>query len=90
MCGGSEANVFAATSATVRSSDRKVYHLVDWNRGILSSAPPCHGELGGTVTGMPVRKVKILSSVCEILSCFKRREYLTCVDGAIPKLESQS
>ena len=31
MCGGSEAYDFAATSAAVRSGDRKVYHLVDWN-----------------------------------------------------------
>ena len=31
MCSGSEADVSAASSPTVRSGDRKVYHLVDWN-----------------------------------------------------------
>jgi len=31
MCGGSEADVSAATSPSVRSGDLKVYHRVDWN-----------------------------------------------------------
>ena len=93
MCGGSEANVFAATPATVRSGDRRVYHLLAWN---LWNFEFCTTLPRGTRRGSNGegrwQACRYLRSmfVCQILSCFDRRKYSACVDGEISRLESQS